>query len=291
MALNLYVMSKSTNRLVAVAKLSLRLSSKYLQPYSCVKSPHTFTQPQLMTCLVLRAYLKTTYRGVIEILETSETLRETLNLKRLPHYSTLKYFADRSGTLEIVDAMLAELAKQYGKPQEPVAIDSTGLETTAASSYFETRRGRKQKKYVKLSIGVLCGSLMPAGLVVGWGPSNDKADAFPLLVKTATAVHPSAVYADAGYDAEWVHYFCAEIWNTKSFIPPAVHRADGGVNGTFRSQMTPRRLKRNGYTQRWKIESFMSALKRTTGSTLQARQTTSLFREAAFRVLAYALRR
>lgn len=284
-------MSTKTNRLVAVAKLSLQLSRKYLQPYSCPKSPHRFTQPQLMTCLVLRAYLKTTYRGVIEILETSETLREKLGLRQLPHYSTLKYFADRSGTLEIVDAMLAELAQQFGQPEEPVALDSTGLETTAASAYFQTRRGRTQKKYVKLSIGVLCGSLMPAGLVLGWGPSNDKSDALPLLVKTATAVHPSAVYADAGYDAEWVHRFCRELWNTKSFIPPAVHRSDGGVNGQFRSQMTPRRLKKNGYTQRWKIESFMSALKRTTGSALQARHTTSLFREAAFRVLAYALRR
>ena len=35
----------------------------------------------------------------------------------------------------------------------------------------------------------------------------------------------------------------------------------------------------------------MSALKRTTGSTLQARKVTCLFREAAIRVLAYALRR
>src|ERR1700729_4365456 len=187
-------MSKPNNRLVAVARLSLRLAGKYLQPYSCAKSPHTFTQRQLMTCLILRAYLKTTYRGLVEILETSEMLRETLGLRRLPHYSTLKYFADRSGTLEIVDAMLAEIAKQFAQVDEPVALDSTGLETTAASSYFQTRSGRKQKKYVKLSISVLCGSLMPAGLVVGWGPCNDKSDAFPLLMKTATAVPPSAVY-------------------------------------------------------------------------------------------------
>ena len=283
--------TKQPNRLLLVAKLSLRLAGKYMQPYSCHKSCHTFTQPQLMSCLILRAYLKTTYRGVIEFLEVSDDLRTTLGLKRLPHYSTLKYFADRSGTLEIVDAMLAELAQQCGESKEAVAIDSTGLETSAASSYFEMRRGGQRKKWVKLSIGVLCGSLMPAGLVVGWGPSNDKSEAFPLLMKTATTVRPSAVYADAGYDAEWVHRFCRELWGVKSFIPPAVHRSDGGVNGQYRSQMTPRRLKRNGYTQRWKVESFMSALKRTTGSMLQARLTPSLFREAALRVLAYALRR
>ena len=67
------------------------------------------------------------------------------------------------------------------------------LETTAASSYFETRRGRTQKKYVKLSIGVLCGSLCRRD----WCWAGDRATTSrmlsPLLVKTATAVHPSAV--------------------------------------------------------------------------------------------------
>jgi hypothetical protein len=284
-------MSKKNNTLVAVASLSMRLAGKYMQPYSCAKSPHKFTQAQLMTCLILRAYLKSTYRGVIDILDASETLQKAIGLKNLPHYSTLKYFADRAGTLDIVDAMLKEVAQQFVNDDEQVAVDSTGLETTSASAYFETRRGKQRKKYVKLSVGVLCGSMIPAGLVVSWGPCNDKSDALALLTKTATVVRPSAVYADAGYDAEWVHRFCRDLWGTKSFIPPAVHRKDGRINGKYRSQMTPRRLKRNHYSKRWIVESFMSALKRTTGSALQARKMTSLFREAAIRVLAYALRR
>jgi hypothetical protein len=284
-------MSKTQNTLLAVAALSMQLAGKYMQPYSCAKSPHKFTQAQLMTCLILRAYLKSTYRGIIEILDASDKLRQTLGLKELPHYSTLKYFADRPGTLEIIDAMLTEVAKQFVNEDEQVAIDSTGLETTSASSYFQTRSGRRQKKYVKLSIGVLCGSMMPAGLVVGWGPCNDKSDALALLCKTSAAVRPAAVYADAGYDAEWVHRFCRDLWGAKSFIPPAVHRKDGTVNGKYRSQMTPTRLKRNKYGKRWIVESFMSGLKRTTGSTLQSRHQPTLFVEAAIRVLAYAIRR
>jgi hypothetical protein len=284
-------MSKANNTLVAVASLSMRLAAKYMQPYSCAKSPHKFTQSQLMTCLILRAYLKSTYRGIVEILDASEKLRHTLGLTELPHYSTLKYFADRPGTLAIIDAMLTEVAKQFVGEEEQVAIDSRGLETTAASSYFQTRSGRRQKKYVKLSVGVLCGSMIPAGLVVGWGPCNDKSDALELLCKTSAAVRPLAVYADAGYDAEWVHRFCRDLWGTKSFIPPAVHCKDGTVNGKYRSQMTPMRLKRNKYGKRWIVESFMSALKRTTGSTLNARRQPTLFVEAAIRVLAYAIRR
>ncbi|MGE0697287.1 MAG: hypothetical protein AB7O59_24465 [Pirellulales bacterium] len=155
-------MSKKNNTLVAAASLSMRLADKYMQPYSCAKSPHKFTQAQLMTCLILRAYLKSTYRGVIDVLDASETLRNAIGLRHLPHYSTLKYFADRSGTLDIVDVMLKEVAQQFVKDDEQVAVDSTGLETTSASAYFETRRGKQRKKYVKLSVGVLCGFLPPA---------------------------------------------------------------------------------------------------------------------------------
>lgn len=248
-----------------------------------------------MTCLVLRAYLKTTYRGVIEILETSGPLRQAVGLDSLPHYSTLKRFADRSATAEIIDAMLADIVRlvteQSGVPADEIAIDSTGLETTSASAHYHTRTGRLRKQYVKTSLSVVCGLLLPVSMVVDWGPRNDKAEAAELLKKTAAAVQPQTLFADAGYDAEWVHRFCRDRWGVKSLIKPAVHRRDGKLNGKYRSQMTPRRLKRNGYGRRWHVESFISGLKRTTGSTLSARSERSLFTEAAIRVLAYAIRR
>jgi hypothetical protein len=47
--------------------------------------------------------------------------------------------------------------------------------------------------------------------------------------------------------------------------------------------MAPPRLKRKGYTKRWIVESFMSGLKRTTASMLNARQPATLFDEAGLR--------
>jgi hypothetical protein len=295
MALNQLGMSAKHNTLLEVARLSMRFSGRYMQPYSHAKSPHKFTQAQLMTCLILRAYMKTTYRGVIEFLETSDELKKCLKLRRLPHYSTLKYFADRSDTLAIVDAILADVVRQVvaqsSEVDREVAIDSTGVESTAASAYFNTRRGGKRKRYVKLSLCVTCGTLLPASVVLSWGPCNDKAVARPLLDKTRAVIQPKTLFADAGYDAEWVHQYCRNDWHVTSWIPPAVHRKDGTVNGEYRSKMTLRRLKRNGYGKRWVVESFISGLKRTTGSMLAARKKSSLFVEAALRVLAYAIRR
>jgi len=284
-------MKEKSNILLCVGSLALQLGRKYVTPYSHPKSPQKFTQAQLLACLVLRAYLKTTYRGVVEFLETSEALRQRLGLERLPHYSTLKRFADRSEVLRIIDRMLADVIQQFAANETEVALDSTGLETTSASAHFQTRSGRQRSKYVKLSVCVLVGSLLPAGLVVSWGPYNDKREARPLLTKIREVLQPQRLFADKGYDAEWVHEHCRRDWQVESWIPPAVHRSDGGVNGHFRSQMTVEALNQAGYGRRWAVESFMSGLKRTTGAALNARHEKSLFVEAALRVLAYALRR
>ena len=68
------------NVLLTVAVLSLQLARKYVDHYSHTFSPQRFTQEQLLTCLILRAHLKTTYRGIIEFLEVSESLKSSLDL-------------------------------------------------------------------------------------------------------------------------------------------------------------------------------------------------------------------
>lgn len=284
-------MAEKTNVLLEVASLSLRVARRFAADYSHPKSPKKFTQPQLLACLVLRAYLKTTYRGVVEVLEVSDSLRARLGLGRLPHYSTLKRFADRSDVPAVIDRMLAEIVREFAPEPELAAMDATGIETTSASAHYLTRSGKTRKKYVKVSVCIAVGSLLPAALVVSWGPYNDKREARPLLEKARQAMRPGAMLADAGYDAEWVHEYCRDDWGVASVIKPVVHRSDGEVRGAHRSRMTDEFLKENGYGRRWAVESFMSGLKRTTGAALGARSERPLFVEAALRVLAYALRR
>jgi hypothetical protein len=278
-----------------VAEMAMQLGAKHLSEYGATTSRHDFTQRQLMSCLILRAYLKTTYRGVLELLAISPSLREHLGLRdKLPHYSTLAKFGDRSNVLAIADAMIQSIARAYGRLEsEPkaAAMDATGLETTTASAHFQCRRGGQRRKWVKISTVVLCGSLLPLGLVMDWGPNNDKCQARELIAKAQTAAVPDKLYADAGYDAEWIHVQCREEWGVESVIKPAVHRADGRRNGLWRSGMTKPYLKKMEYGKRWAVETFFSGLKRTMGSTLTSRKPEQLLAEAAFKMLAYTLRR
>ena len=279
----------------SVAALAMQLGSRHMADYGANTSRHDFTQRQLMACLILRAYTKTTYRGVLELLAISPSLRRELGLQdKLPHYSTLAKFCSRSQVLEIADAMIhtiGQAAFQHRAEPAVAAMDATGLETTTASAHFQCRRGGQRRKWVKLSTIVLCGSLLPMSLVMDWGPTNDKCQAQSLIAKAQMVAMPDILYADAGYDAEWIHAQCREEWGAESVIKPAVHRADGKRNGVWRSGMSKNYLTKMEYGKRWAVETFFSALKRTMGSMRTSRRPEQLLKEAAFRVLAYTLRR
>jgi hypothetical protein len=276
-----------------VAELAMRLGQRHLAEYGATTSRKDFTQRQLMTCLTLRVYLKTTYRGVLDLLAASSRLREQIGLgEKLPHFTTLQKFSTRSEVLAIAQKLVVEIGQNAGQPgMGEAAMDATGLSRTTVSDYFRSRRGRRFRRWVKVGVIILAGSLLPVALAVALKPTHDYVQARQLLAQAQAVSQPAKLYADAGYDAEWIHEQCRQQWGVASVIPPIQRRADGTVGGVWRAQMTPEYLKQQGYSRRWKVESFFSALKRTMGSTLSARRPQQMAAEAALKVLAYALRR
>lgn len=84
-------MREMTKSPVALAKETFRVAKAAMETYSSCFSPKTFTQPQLFSILVLRQFFKTDYRGIIEIISDFSDIRTALELKKVPHYSTLCY--------------------------------------------------------------------------------------------------------------------------------------------------------------------------------------------------------
>jgi hypothetical protein len=80
---------------VTLAKFALEEADKAIPRYSNLKSRKDFTQSQIFAILVLKAFFKTDYRGIIELLRELSDLREALGLKKIPHYSTLCYAEER----------------------------------------------------------------------------------------------------------------------------------------------------------------------------------------------------
>lgn len=286
--------------LLRVAELAMIVCRRQLRSYSCDKSKHIYTQPQLMSCLVLKAYLKQTYRGIVELLEVSDGLRRVLGLEMIPAHATLKMFADRVASPELIDQIIGQvvaLCRQAGVQISEVAGDSTGIECSPASPQFLMRCGRKRGRYVKLTLAVACVSMLAIAAVPSMGPSQDEREAMTLLWRSSGRCAPDAAYFDAAYDQEKVHRFCRDGWGTSqrgrgcaSFIPPVPRGGFGIIKSRYRAQMAKTGMP-PGYGHRWHAESFISGLKRTTLSYVRARLEPAMLSEAMLNVLAYAIRR
>ena len=144
---------------------------------------------------------------------------------------------------------------------------------------------------MKLSLAVACTSVMLVAMAVSMGPSNDLGDgAREVLWRAAPRCRPDWVLGDCGYDAERFHTLCRGMWDARTHVPPVVRSDDGTIkSGPDRIRCGSREPYL--YGRRWHVESFISGMKRTCGSTLAARGERSLFNEAGLKALAYAVRR
>ncbi|MGC4031179.1 MAG: transposase [Tepidisphaeraceae bacterium] len=282
------------NELLDVIELAMVVARRCLSDYSCPKSCHTFTQPQLLACLILKAYLKLTYRGTVELLDGSDGLRAAIGLSRVPAHTTLKEFAKRSLSPATLDHAVAEvfgMLVERGLVVREVAVDSTGIEADSASAHFVSRARRPRKGYVKLSLAVATTSMVLIAMTLSMGPTNDLTEARELLWKTASRTPADWYFMDRGYDAQWPHTLIAAAGAT-SFIPPVPRPTKNGpVIKTGPDRLRCARRTPYHYGRRWHVESFISGLKRTCGSTLGARSEPALLIEAALKALAYAIRR
>ncbi|MCC6574404.1 MAG: hypothetical protein IT462_11495 [Planctomycetes bacterium] len=82
-------MREMTKSPVALAREVLAVGEAALPPFSSKFSKRTFTQAQLLAVLALRAFFKTDFRGICQLLSDFGELRDSLRLRKVPHYSTL----------------------------------------------------------------------------------------------------------------------------------------------------------------------------------------------------------
>lgn len=80
---------------LALAQVAYAVAQKSLPAYSCKYSRKDFTQAQLFALLTLRTFLGIDLRGLIAFLNDWSDLRQALELKKVPHYSTLCYAQER----------------------------------------------------------------------------------------------------------------------------------------------------------------------------------------------------
>src|ERR1700739_3094042 len=73
----------------AVVQEALRVAQSAIPAYSSKFSRQDSPQHQLLALAALKTFLKTDYRGLVQMLVDFRELRDDLGLEKVPHYSTL----------------------------------------------------------------------------------------------------------------------------------------------------------------------------------------------------------
>jgi hypothetical protein len=270
-------MSTTSKSPAAVLRAALEVARQSLPAYSHRFSRKTYTQHQLFACLVLKNFLKTDYRGVTAHLKDCPALQELLELDSVPHHTTLQKAAKRllksAAAKKLLDATVRE---QLGRRQRvPLsAIDSTGMECTAASGYFVRRRANTDGPWKTLvyhrypKLGVICD--VESHFILAFdtrrGPKPDVAEFKPLLDDALTRVRLTTIVADAGYDSESNHCHARQERQVRTVIPAKHGRpTNKPARGRYRRLMQVR-FNSDAYRQRAQVETVMSMIKRRQGS-------------------------
>lgn len=285
----------------AVARVAYAIAQQSVPPYSHTKSPHKFTQPQLITILVLKEFFKADYRGITEILTDSSDLRAVIELTTIPHYTTIQKAAHRltrKDTLDRLTKRILATAQKAGSLKKRVllaAVDSTGFESHHTSAYFLRRRAKgmpeqstvRYTRFPKLGILADCTSYFALAGIPSYGPKPDVMHWRSAIREAEKRITIGTLVADAGYDGEPSHRFAREEHGIRSIIPPRTGRPTTKLpTGKYRRIMATR-FPKALYGQRWQIETINSIIKRRLDSYLRARSYWAQMREMMLRLFTY----
>ena len=291
-------MARTSKSPRAVILAALATAQESLPLYSHRCSPKKFTQHQLFACLVLKVFLKTDYRGVVAHLLDCPSLVATLGLSRVPHYTTLQKASQRLLVSVPAKRLLnATVREHLGRKRRiaRAAIDSTGLDSSAASAYFVNRRryvGGPWKtvvyhRYPKLSLVCDVDSHFIIACQTARGPKVDIKEFQPLVTEALARVRLSQLAADAGYDSEANHRFARQECRIRSIIPPTRGRpTDKPASGRYRRLMQTR-FDLAAYRSRVQVETVMSMIKRRLEAFVRGRTAWSQRRELRLKVLTH----
>jgi hypothetical protein len=296
-------MSRTSKSPRKVALVALAVGKDALPEYSHRFSPKVFTQAQLFTCLVLKEFFRTDYRGIQAILADSPDLRQVIALKKTPHFTTLQKASRRllsnANVQRLLDATVIRARPRRRRKRRPrvrrAALDSSGFEAHHVSHYF-VRRGAKggkrwqtttYKRFPKLAAVCDCDTHLILAAVAERGPGPDITHFERAVVAATGRVRLETLYGDAGYDAEWVHLVGREMLDVRTIIPAGIGRpTDKPPTGDYRRLMW-QRLHLTCYGQRWQAETTVSMIKRRLGSAVNARSYWSQCRALMLKAIAH----
>ncbi|WP_211263749.1 IS5 family transposase, partial [Methanobrevibacter cuticularis] len=276
------------NELIKFTFVSFEIAKMSLSEYSCEKSKHIYTQPQLMALICLMKRLKLGYRLFTSTIQLTGEICSIINLKSIPHYTTLQKFFKRIKS-EVIGEIMDKIVGLFDINNPWVALDGTGHSCDQASRYYIDKIKKQSKKwrksYTKNQIAIDTRTQIILTHRVAKGPRHDSKDAIALIRKTKK-YKPIGFSLDKAYDSEEIHKVIHEELNASSLIPLKKRAKKGKYRIGSRSIFTKPK-----YHQRSIVETVISVIKRIFGDKNQSRSDRLRNKETKLKNLCYNIYR
>ena len=261
--------------------------SKYTSRYS----RKDYTQTQLLTLLLFKEYLGERYRDFVQLVEIMNIVQDQLELKEIPHYSTLCKFSKRisSTILNQLFRKACSFMSEWKHVTTIVAIDSSGFTPDSASTYYSFRTGKPRRDYLKTTISVDSDHISLLSFHITNSRCHNSQIA-PIILRASHRVRKSDCYVmDKAYDSEQIHQVIHEDLQSQSMIPVRDWHASY-VSGQYR-QIMAASFDKKIYGQRNMAETAFSILKRVFGETIYARSFRQQVKEIKLKCIVFSIDR
>ena len=276
----------SENWYINFVKTSLEVIENSHVPLRSSKfSKKKYTQHQLLTLIFLKEKIGNDYRDFTELLPNLTTITDILQLKQIPHYTTLQKFLTRIPVLifRIILKNVIRILHQKGEKIRITSIDSTGFTSSYASHYYSKRINKTRKSFIKASIAVDSDKLMILGRKFSKLPVHDSQHAKSLINQVIRITRSNCFTMDKGYDSEKIHQYIKESMGAESVIPVRKWN-DKIYSGKYRMKMIEN-FNQEKYGQRNKVETVFSVIKRRYGENVKSRKYYNQIKEIKIRML------
>lgn len=239
--------------------------------------------------LVLKERLNVSYRRFVEIAQETGLIR-ILCVKRVPHFTTLQKFLQRINK-QVFRCMVRACSKLLNVLKADASIDGTGFSLINPSAHYLKRiNGAIPKTPLKTSYIVDNKHRIVLNVDAHADNRHDNRDFLPMVKEIKCILEK--LKADKGYDAEINIKYCREN-NIQPMIPTKLWKQTfqryglkpkiGGKNRRWMFE----NFNENEYHKRSVAESMISAIKRTLGHAIHARNPKNQEKTAILKALAY----
>jgi len=232
--------------------------------------------------------LNVSYRRFTEICKENN-IQRMLCLKKIPHYTTLQKFVQRTNKT-IFEKLVKACRKILNLKNIETSIDATGFSNTNPSHHYCKRINKHVKNYTKTTFLTDNKTKLILNVKTVSDHTHDTMFFKPMIQEIKKSI--KLVLADKGYDSQENRKYCFDN-NIEVHIPFRQWSKTRKqlANIPSKRMLAEKRFDQTKYNQRSIIEAINSSIKRTLGSYVLARNASQQQKQVTIKALTYNIER